>query len=77
MRNKPIIIGLASGSDLQLGGLPGANTAHQIGDILKLMQFEQAGGNGRAVAAGAVDNRGTVSRHLVEALGQVIEGDIV
>ena len=62
--------------NLQLRRLPRAQAPDQIHDLLEAVSHKQAAGDGRAIAAGAMDDDALVLGNFVEAFGEVIEGDI-
>ena len=62
-----------SGSaDGEVGGFPGGEAAGEFGDVGEAGALEQAGGDGGAVAAGAVDEDFAVAGHVSRFFNEMI-----
>src|ERR1700760_593695 len=61
-------------ADGEVGGFPGGETAGDFGDLGETGALEETGGDGGAVAAGAVDEDVAVARQRRGFFYQMIEG---
>src|ERR1700749_1311427 len=63
------------GADGEMGGFPGGETAGDFGDVGESGALEEAGGDGGAVAAGAVDEDVAIAREIRGFFHQMSERD--
>ena len=59
-----------------MGGFPGGDAAGEFGDVGEAGALEKAGGDGRAIASGAVNEDGTSGEKFAEAFDEMIERDV-
>src|SRR5262245_105100 len=67
---------LSGGLDREVGGFPSGNASRDLTDPRESVALQQAGGDRRSVAAGAIDEQGTIGRQFSEPEGELTERDV-
>ena len=60
----------------KIGGLPGGESTGEFSEIIQCVLLEDRGGDGRAIAAGALHDDATIAGELIHAFLQMIQRKI-
>lgn len=63
-------------SDGQRSGIPGSEAAGDFDEVSDSLLLEEAGGDGRAIAAGALDGDGAVAGDFGKTIAEAGEGQV-